>query len=349
MEIIDQLDPRPCKVKTEWPEPKSLTVVEVYALSQKERLTVSEAVSIGLHIARIEGVEGAMAAFESTARVLLNYVLREKIENFDELTPANVRHFILNETGGLAFPTTEEKHLRRNLLMLIHLACNAYRINVSRDAATMIELQARTSGPRRPLMDDEITLARLAAQYIALQDSTGMSSGRSTHILRAAMWGIVESGAGSGELAPLTSRSITNEDSAMRVKLIGTRDSVARTVELTGWAQEQCSTLISQLNPDPERCPGLFYNGQARPGSAAAQSSTSGVLGEIFVVAGLKQIGLKALQGPMWRARSIFDQTHKLADASRVLGCTPLKAITVLGIDSNTLEMRRDVDARITR
>jgi hypothetical protein len=48
------------------------------------------------------------------------------------------------------------------------------------------------------------------------------------------MWGIVESGAGSGELAQLTARSITGEETAMRVRLIGTRDAAARTVELSG-------------------------------------------------------------------------------------------------------------------
>lgn len=337
MEIIKQLAPRPCKVNAEWPEPETLTALEVHTLSRKSALTVGEAVSIGLYVARIEGVQAAMPAFETTARVLLNFVLREKIEMFDDLTPADVRRFILKETGGLAFSTTEEKHLRRNLLMLIHLACNAYCINVSRHAATMIDLQARAGGPRRAMMDDEITLARLAAQYVPIQESTGMSSGRSTHVLRSAMWGIVESGAGSGELAQLTARSITGEETATHVDLIGTRDAAARTVELTSWAQEQCSTLISQLNPDPVRVPGLFYNGQAHPGSAAAQSSMSGVMGEIFVIAGLKQIKLKSLQAPMWRARSVFDATQKLADASGVLGCTPLKAITVLGIDSDNL------------
>jgi hypothetical protein len=63
----------------------------------------------------------------------------------------------------------------------------------------------------------------------------------------------------------------------------------------------------------------------------------SGVMGEIFVVAGLKQIGLKALQAPMWRARSLFYLTGKLVDASHVLGCGTIKAITVLGINSDNL------------
>jgi hypothetical protein len=67
---------------------------------------------------------------------------------------------------------------------------------------------------------------------IDLQETTGMSSGCSTHLLRAEMWGIFESGSGSGELAPLTSRSFTNEENTMRMKLIGTGDVGARTVEL---------------------------------------------------------------------------------------------------------------------
>lgn len=75
----------------------------------------------------------------------------------------------------------------------------------------------------------------------------------------------------------------------------------------------------------------------------------SGILSDIFEVGGLKQLELKELQGPMWRAHAMFDATRRLTEASSVLGCTQLKAITVLGIDSNTLEMRRDVDARVTR
>lgn len=337
LHLIQSLSPRPCKVKPEWPTPASLTLAEVHNLSFKATLTVAEALSLALYVARSQGVEGAMAAFTSTARVLLNYAGRKGIEDFAELTQAQVHHFIFNETAGMGFPTTEEKHLRRNLLMLVHLACNMYVINVPRDAALVTDLQPRTGGLRRPMMDDEITLARLASRYKPFQGSTAKRTGRDTRTLRAAMWGIVESGAGSGELAQLTVRSLTSHGLAMNVTLSGTRDATARTVELTPWATRHCNALLSQLNPDPLRCPGLFYNGQAHPGSASAQGSTSGVLGEIFEVAGLKQIGLKALQAPMWRARSIFDETKKLADASHILGCRAVKAITVLGIDSDHL------------
>ncbi len=347
--LIKDLSPRPCKVKAEWPTPTSLTLAEVHNLSFKATLTVAEALSLALYVARSEGVEGAMAAFTSTARVLLNYTGREGIENFVELTQTQVHHFIFNETAGMGFPTTEEKHLRRNLLLLVHLACNIYGINVPRDAALVKDLQPRTGGPRRPMMDDEITLARLASLYKPFQGTAAKRTGRDTRILRAAMWGIVESSAGSGELAQLTVRSLSNCGSAMSVDLSGTRDASARSVELTPWAKQKCDALLSQLNPDPLRCPGLFYNGQAHPGSASAQGSTSGVLGEIFEVAGLKQIKLKALQAPLWRARSIFDETKKLSDAAHVLGCRAVKAITVLGIDSDILEMGPNVDARITR
>jgi hypothetical protein len=87
----------------------------------------------------------------------------------------------------------------------------------------------------------------------------------------------------------------------------------------------------------PDRANGLFYNDRYRPGTAGAQSSTSGVPAEILGLAGLKQIGMKALQLPFWRARSLFDSTGRLDDAAGVLGCSAIKVPTRCGIDIDAL------------
>lgn len=121
------------------------------------------------------------------------------------------------------------------------------------------------------------------------------------------------------------------------VHLQGTRDAAPRTVALTKWAQDQCKELFSQFDIDPNDANGLFYNGRYRPGTPGTQSSTSGVLAEILAVAGLKQIGLKALQLPFWRARSPFDSTGRLSDAAGVLGCSAIKALAQCGIDGDAL------------
>jgi hypothetical protein len=108
-------------------------------------------------------------------------------------------------------------------------------------------------------------------------------------------------------------------------------------VELTVWAQDRCNELLSLDIFHDGRRPGLFYNGMSDASSAVAQASTSGVASSILEYAGLKQLGIKALQAPRWRARSVFDATKKLVDAAQVLGVEPLTAVKVLGIDSKTL------------
>lgn len=325
------------KTRKEWPTPKTLTVVEAHVLSYKKTLTTVEAVALALHIAAPESPTGAIDTYTNIARALLQYAEREKLNNFEEITPEQTEHFITKETHGLAFLATEETHLRRNLLMLIHLACNMRGINLPRHAANVTNLKPRVGGARRPLTDDEILLARLASKYKPFQGPSLSQTGRDTRTLRAALWGIVESGAGSGELAELTPRHITSNGINMHVNLAGTRDAHPRRVELTTWATNQYRDLQTQLNPDPERNPGLFYNGQHPPRSNEAQGSTSGVLSEILQYAGLKQIGIKALQAPFWHARAIFNQTQKLTDAAQILGSTSLKTITLLGINPDHL------------
>jgi hypothetical protein len=80
-----------------------------------------------------------------------------------------------------------------------------------------------------------------------------------------------------------------------------------------------------------------FYKLLSEPSSPLAQASTSGVASSILEYAGLKQIGIKALQARLWRARSVFDETKRFADADQVLGCSPLEAVQVLGINPEIL------------
>jgi hypothetical protein len=148
---------------------------------------------------------------------------------------------------------------------------------------------------------------------------------------------MVESGSGSGELTQITADHLIRNGLNLDVELQGTRDAIKRTVELTEWAQGKCNELLSLQPPSTMRRPGLFYNGMSDASSAVAQASTSGVASSILEYAGLKQIGIKALQAPRWRARSVFDETKKLSDAAQILGCSPLKAVQVLGIDPKTL------------
>jgi hypothetical protein len=147
----------------------------------------------------------------------------------------------------------------------------------------------------------------------------------------------VESGSGSGELTQITVDHLKQSGSTFTVELQGTRDAIKRTVELTVWAQDRCNELLSLDIFHDGRRPGLFYNGMSDASSAVAQASTSGVASSILEYAGLKQIGIKALQASRWRARSVFDATKKLSDAAQILGIEPLRAIGVLGIDPDTL------------
>jgi hypothetical protein len=337
MHVIDRLSPLPCLVKKGWPIPQRLTPVQATALAEKKRLSFNDAVGLALFTATHEGPPGALAAFTSVASELLYFASREKLIYFDELDQATTTYFITKATLGKAFPTTEVTHLRHNLLMLIHLAANLYGINVPRYAAEVTELKPRNGGPRRPMTDDEITLARLASLYKPFQGEGQSRSGRDTRFSRAALWGMVESGAGSGELTQITADHLKQSGSSFTVELQGTRDAIKRTVELTEWAQDRCDELLSLDIFHDGRRPGLFYNGMSDASSAVAQASTSGVASSILEYAGLKQIGIKALQASRWRARSVFDATKKLSDAAQILGIEPLRAIGVLGIDPDTL------------
>jgi hypothetical protein len=128
---------------------------------EKKRLTFEDAVGLALFTATHEGPPGALAAFTSVAGELLYFASREKLIYFDELDQAKTAYFITKATLGKAFPTTEVTHIRRNLLMLIHLAANIYGINVPKYAAEVSEIKERIGGPRRPMMDDEIALTGL--------------------------------------------------------------------------------------------------------------------------------------------------------------------------------------------
>ena len=337
MEAISHLTCLAYDVQPHWPTPRKLSPECLFSLEKHSSATVSEVVALALHVAEQEGSASALSIFAPVASLFLNYAQREAIHVPDDLTLDGVRQFILLERPGSAFLSTEQMHLHRNFLMLIHLACNTYGISFPRLAAEVTDLKARKGGPRRPLMDDEITLARIASKCRTLQISDQQRSGRDTRLERAAMLGIIESGAGTSDLTHITARDIYDEGLTTFVHLHGTRDAGPRAVALTKWAQEQCKEMFSQFDIDPDGANGLFYNGRYRPGTPGAQSSTSGVLAEILAFAGLKQIGLKALQLPFWRARSLFDSTGRLGDAAAVLGCSAMKALTHCGIDGDAL------------
>jgi hypothetical protein len=335
--LIDCPSPKPCLVKKGWAIPQSLTPLQATALGEKKSLTFEDAVGLALFTATHEGPPGAMAAFTAVASELLYFASVKKLIYFNELDQAMTTYFITKATLGKAFPTTEITHIRRNLLMLIHLAANLYGINLPRYAAEVCEIKARIGGPRRPMMDDEIALGRLASLYKPFQGKGQSRTGRDTRSSRAGLCGMLESGSGSSELAQITADHLIPNGLTLTVELQGTRDAIKRTVELTKWAQDKCNELLSLDIFHDGRRHSLFYNGMIDASSAVAQASTSGVASSILDYAGLKQIGVKPLQVRLWRARSVFDATKKLSDAAQILGCSPLKAVKVLGIDPATL------------
>jgi hypothetical protein len=142
-----------------------LTAVQATTLAEKKYLTFEDVVGLTLFTATQAGPLGAMAAFTSVASELLYFTSGEKLIFFNELDEAETGHFFTKATLGLAIPTTEQTHRRRNLLMLVHLASNMYGINLPRYAANISQIRYRIGGPRRPIMDDENALARLASFY----------------------------------------------------------------------------------------------------------------------------------------------------------------------------------------
>lgn len=237
---------------------------------------------------------------DQTLRRFVRYANAHEVTLATAVTPALVREFIEAPDADLRRPAVATQHQRRAVVRLAFRLYHRQNPTVV-DPTYDLTLPPRTALTVRPLTDDEIVVLRAVSLSTLIETRL------------PAIVALAEAGAVTTEIASVSASDVA--DGAVR--LPGARHAVPRTVVLSEWGAAQ---VARRLRDHGGLC---IYEGAGR--GNAGQASVSVALRRMFTVAGFAaepDLRLGSVRG--WGARRAFDETGRIEDAARVLGCRSL-------------------------
>lgn len=227
------------------------------------------------------------------------------VEQLDGVTPELAAGFVSAVNTDGSVPAVPTMHQRRAVLRVFFRVLRTLDTTVT-DPTWGLALPSRTTDACRPLTDAELDVLRAVSL-------SRVGETRSPSIVALA-----EAGAVTTEIAQTTTSNINLE--AGTVALGPSLHARARVVSLTDWGATQLGRRLRHLDGgDVAVC----YGGAGR--RHAGQASMSTMLRRLFTRAGLSaepDLGLGSVRA--WAGRRAFDETGRIEDAARLLGCRSL-------------------------
>ncbi len=219
-----------------------------------------------------------------------------------DVTPELVRSFIEAPGSDRRRPAIATMHQRRSVVRL------AFRLYHRVDPTVVdptydLVLAPRSTLSVRPLTDDELDVLRAVSLHTLFETR------------QPAIVALAEAGAVTTEIAAVTRDHIDLDGGT--ASLPGARHATPRTVPLTEWGATQLARR-SRDSTGP-----LTYQGGGV--GNAAQVSISVALRRMFTAAGFgRETDLRLASVRASAGRRAFDETGRIEDAARVLGCSSL-------------------------
>ena len=238
------------------------------------------------------------------------------LESLGQVTPGISAAFVdaASPDGGEA--SVSLRHLRRLSVRLLFRVARSSGAFVG-DPTLDLRLPPRTAFQTRPLTDDEVLLARGAAQW-SLSDTR-----------RLAAWALAEATARTSELPHI--RVSDFDLDAGRVFLHGGKRVGERQASLTPWGVEQLRLRVDVIGSDP----GLPVLYQGSDPKGAGQVAAATVLQDVLVRAGLAaEPDVRASSVAAWAGRRMLEDTGRIDLAAQALGVRSLdRAARIIGWD----------------
>jgi integrase len=239
--------------------------------------------------------------------------------SFGDVSLELVKGFVEAPTSGEPPipPSLSTMHFRRSAIRILFRL--ARRLGLAEgDPALDLRLPPRSSLPRRPLIDDEVTLCRSFALSTL------------TETRQPAAWALAEATARSSEIPRIRVSHLQLD--AVRVFIPGSGRTLARWGYLTEWGVRHLDRRLRALK-DLSDDPALVYAGQG--GDQSAQASSCAAISAILVRAGLGQerdIGPGSVAA--WAGAEAHYRGMPIEYVARILGVRSLdRGARIIGWD----------------
>ena len=239
-----------------------------------------------------------------------------EVEFLGQVTPDIAAAFVSARSVGGTEASVSLQHLRRLSVRMLFRVARSSGVPVG-DPTLDLRLPPRTAFQTRPLTNDEVLLARGAAQW-SLSDTRKLAG-----------WALAEATARTSELPHIRTSDLDLE--AGRVFLHGGKRVGERWGALTPWGAEQLRLRAEAIGSDPDLP--VLYQGSDPKGAGQVAAAT--VLQDVLVRAGLAaEPDVRASSVAAWAGRRVLEDTGRIDLAARALGVRSLdRAARIIGWD----------------
>lgn len=228
------------------------------------------------------------------------------VRDVRDASPAIATAYLEAPTTAGQQPGPSLQYFRRLAIRTLFRLCRENGFDVG-DPTTDAVLPSRRPASFRPLLDNEIDLAR--SVVLATR-----------HCERAAAaWALAEATAQTAELAAVRRSDV--DLAQTRVWVHGSPRLTPRWGALTEWGVAQLTKRLTLIPSDAD----VRVIGGGEPGTALAQSTAVGLLGTTLTRAGLRKVdGVRPASVAAWAGRRFFDSTGRIDLTARCVGMASL-------------------------
>lgn len=200
-------------------------------------------------------------------------------------------------------PAVATMHLRRSAVRLLFRVGRELGL-ADEDPTVDLLLPSRSRSSLRPLTEDEVALCRSASLHT-------LSSTRPS-----ASWALAEATATTSEIALVRCEDVELEHK--RLWLRGSRSTIPRLGEISGWGLTQIQRRLDALNADTRAEP-LIYEGSGF--AQSRQASACAAIGQVMRWAGLgDEPDLRPASVTAWAGAQLLREGNPIEEVTRRLG-----------------------------